>query len=231
MCLEKRVSGWFSFRCKYETSQNSWKAVGYHCWTAKLVKSSPLLPVVQQRKQLKYGETDSVVVFLIMKGHCSASSSPFFWRELQESVSGKEKYYTRDKKYCKALGRQRKHLVTSEELHGYNPGQSLTLTAFICISLHSVQYAKWLFYLHGSKSRVSLLKTTAVEPMGVIQIDASVNDITLWPQVLAQSLVIYVFFKSSWELMFLHKIHLHWFGRVTVVCTSIVLLLLDSLHL
>lgn len=53
----------------------------------------------------------------------------FFWRELQKVVSGKEKYYTGGKKYCKALSRQRKHLVISEELPGYNLGQSLALTA------------------------------------------------------------------------------------------------------
>lgn len=92
-------------------------------------------------------------------------------------MSGKEKYYTGDKKYCKALGRQRKHLVTSEELHGYNLGQSLAPTASICISLHSIQCAK--SYLLDCKSRVSLLKTTVLKPMEVIQIDAGVNEITL----------------------------------------------------
>lgn len=94
-------------------------------------------------------------------------------------MSGKEKYYTGDKKYCEGLGRQRKHLVTSEELHGYNLGQSLALTASICVSLHSIQCAKWWSYLHGCKSRVSLLKTTVLKPMEVIQIDAGVNEITL----------------------------------------------------
>jgi len=93
-------------------------------------------------------------------------------------VSGKEKDYTGDKKYCKALGRQRKHLVTSEELHGYNLGQSLALSASICISLHSTQSAKWWFYSHGCKSRVSLVKTTVLKPVEVIQIDAGVNEIT-----------------------------------------------------
>lgn len=86
------------------------------------------------------------MVFFIMKGHYSASSSPFFLRELKRVVSGKEKCYTGDKKYCKALGRQRKHLMTSEELHGYNLGQSLALTVSICISLHSVQFAKCWSY-------------------------------------------------------------------------------------
>lgn len=104
-----------------------------------------------------------------------------FWRERQKMVSGKEQYYTGDKKYCKALGRQRKHLVTSEELHGYNLGQSLALTASICISFHDVQYTKWRSHLHGCKSRVSLPKTTVLKPMEVTQIDVGVNEITLWP--------------------------------------------------
>lgn len=54
------------------------------------MKSSPLLPAVQQGKRLKYGEADSVVVFLITKGHGSASSSPFFGENCRRLCQGKK---------------------------------------------------------------------------------------------------------------------------------------------
>lgn len=128
---------------------------------------------------VKRCDVDSAVVFLITKGHCYASPSPFFWRELQKVVSGKEKYYTGDKKYCKALSRQRKHLLISEESHGYNLGHSLAFDCSICISLLSTQCTKWWSYLQGCKSRVSLLKTTVPKLIKAIQIDGAVNEIKL----------------------------------------------------
>lgn len=91
-------------------------------------------------------------------------------------MSGKEKYYTGDKKYCNALGRQRKHLVISEELHGYNLGQSLALTALS--AYHFPVPSALSVVLHGCKSRVSLLKTTVPKQIKAIQTDGAVNEIT-----------------------------------------------------
>lgn len=54
------------------------------------MKSSPLLPAVQKRKQLKYGKAESVLVFLITKGHCSATSPPFFGENCRRLCQGKK---------------------------------------------------------------------------------------------------------------------------------------------